>query len=120
MHIGNVELKWLGHSGFLIKNGKTIYIDPYNIKDGMEPADIILITHSHYDHCSFADMGKIVKDGTRIVAPPDCQSKVTKFEAKIKMEIMEPGQELDLNEIKIYALPAYNIDLPFDLYPFLL
>ena len=64
MNIGNVELKWLGHSGFLIKNSKTIYIDPYNIREGLEKADIILITHSHYDHCSVADMEKIVQEGT--------------------------------------------------------
>ena len=54
MKIGNVEIKWLGHDGFFIKkldNGKIIYIDPYNISDNLEKADLILITHGHYDHC---------------------------------------------------------------------
>ena len=58
MKINDVELKWLGHAGFLIKNSKVIYIDPYNIKDGLEKADIILISHSHYDHCSIEDYRK--------------------------------------------------------------
>jgi L-ascorbate metabolism protein UlaG (beta-lactamase superfamily) len=113
MKIKNIELKWLGHAGFLIKNKKIIYIDPYNIKDGLEPADVILITHSHYDHCSYPDMGKIVKEGTMIVVSADCQSKITKFNVPIKIEIIEPEQELDLGEVKIYAFPAYNINKHF-------
>ena len=113
MKIKNIEIKWLGHSGFLIKNSKTIYIDPYNIKSGLEKADIILITHSHYDHCSFADLEKIIKENTKIIMPADCQSKITRFKVQIKMEIIEPFQEIDLGEIQISAIPAYNIDKHF-------
>ncbi|MEM3091267.1 MAG: MBL fold metallo-hydrolase [Candidatus Pacearchaeota archaeon] len=113
MKINGIELKWLGHAGFQIKNKKILYIDPYNIKDGLEPADIILITHSHYDHCSFADIGKIVKEGTKIVVTPDCQSKITKFDVAIKIELIEPEQEIDFGDIKIYAFPSYNIDKHF-------
>ncbi|MCX6749397.1 MAG: MBL fold metallo-hydrolase, partial [Candidatus Pacearchaeota archaeon] len=113
MKINGIELKWLGHSGFLIKNSKVIYIDPYNIKDGLEKADLILITHSHYDHCSFADLDKIAQEGTKIIAPADCQSTITKFKIPVKIELIEPGQELDLNEIKISAVASYNIDKHF-------
>ncbi len=113
MKIKDIELKWLGHAGFLIKNKKTIYIDPYNLKGDLEPADVILITHSHYDHCSFPDMSKIVKEGTRIFASADCQSKITKFSVPIKIELVEPSQELDLGDIKIYTFPSYNIDKHF-------
>jgi L-ascorbate metabolism protein UlaG (beta-lactamase superfamily) len=113
MNIGKIELKWLGHSGFLIKNSKIIYIDPYQIKDNSEKADLIFITHSHQDHCSIADMQKIVQDGTRIIMPADCQSKITRFTVPIKMEIVEPGQELSLGEIKVSVLPSYNLDKHF-------
>ena len=113
MKIGNVEIKWLGHSGFLIKNSRVIYIDPYNIKEENEKADLILITHSHYDHCSVADIKKIVKEGTRIILPADCQSKITRFDVPIKMEIIEPGQEIDLRDVEISAFPSYNIDKHF-------
>ncbi len=111
--MNGVELKWLGHAGFLVKNSKVIYIDPYNIKDGLEKADMILITHSHYDHCSFADMDKIVKEGTRILAPADCQSTITKFKTPVKMELIEPGQELEFGDLKISTLPSYNLDKHF-------
>ncbi|MBM3228409.1 MBL fold metallo-hydrolase [Candidatus Pacearchaeota archaeon] len=113
MRINGIELKWLGHAGFLIKNSKTIYIDPYNLKENSEPADMILITHSHYDHCSYPDLGKIIKEGTRIIASADCQSTITKFTVPLKIELIEPNQELDLGEIKIYALPSYNLDKHF-------
>ncbi len=113
MKIGEVELKWLGHSGFLIKNTSVVYIDPYQIKEGSEKADLILITHSHYDHCSVADMQKIVKRGTKIVMPADCQSKITRFDVPIEMEIVEPGQELNLRDVRISTLPSYNTDKHF-------
>lgn len=113
MNFGEIELKWLGHSGFLIKNHKTIYIDPYNIKADSEKADIILITHSHYDHCSIADIKNIIKDGTKILLTADCQSKMTRFDIPIDMQIIEPNQELSFGEIKISTLSSYNIEKPF-------
>jgi L-ascorbate metabolism protein UlaG (beta-lactamase superfamily) len=113
MKIDNVEIKWLGHSGFMIKNSHVIYIDPYNIKEDSEKADLILITHSHYDHCSFGDMKKIAKEGTKIVMTADVQSKITRFDIPIEMEIVEPNQEMTFWDIKISTLPAYNIDKSF-------
>jgi len=113
MKFGEIELRWLGHSGFLIKNHKVIYIDPYNIKPDSEKADIILITHSHYDHCSVADIKSIIKDGTKIFLTADCQSKMTRFETLIDMQIVEPNQELTLGEIKLSTIPSYNPEKPF-------
>ena len=112
MKLGNISLHWLGHSGFLIKNNKIIYIDPFQINAGKEKADIILITHSHHDHCSIADIEKIVKNGTVIVVPPDCQSKITKIE-NVSMQIIIPGDEITVEGIKIQAVPAYNIKKEF-------
>lgn len=113
MEIEGVKIQWLGHAGFLIKDRKVIYIDPYNIKDNSEKADLILITHSHYDHCSVADINKIIKEGTKIILPADCQSKIARFNIPITMQIVEPGQEVIYNGFKIFTLPAYNLDKPF-------
>ncbi|MCK5150093.1 MBL fold metallo-hydrolase [Candidatus Pacearchaeota archaeon] len=123
MDIGNIEIKWLGHSGFLIKSsapggvpspeGKVIYIDPYNLREGSEKADLILITHSHYDHCSVVDINKIIKEGTKIIMSPDCQSKIAKFDVQIRMEVAEPNQEFMFGDIKISTFPAYNLHKPF-------
>jgi L-ascorbate metabolism protein UlaG (beta-lactamase superfamily) len=113
MKIGKVEIDWLGHSGILIKDSKIIYIDPYAIKDNSEKADFILITHSHYDHCSIEDMQKIVQPGTKIILPPDCQSKVTRFSVPVQIEIFQPDQEKSFGAIKISSFPAYNVDKSF-------
>src|SRR3989344_2271802 len=108
MKIGeNIELKWLGHASFMLRNlkdRKIIYIDPYNLKENVseeDKADIILITHSHYDHCSIADINKIVKDGTAIVLTADSQSKITRLNFKVKIQIIEPGREISLGNIKV-------------------
>ena len=110
MNIGGIELKWLGHSGFLIKNHRVIYIDPYNVKPDLEKADIILITHSHYDHCSIADIRSLVKKGTKIVLTADSQSKITRLDLPIDIQIVEPNQELNFGELKISTFPSYNLD----------
>lgn len=112
MDIDGVEIKWLGHAGFFIKNSKVIYIDPYNISETSEKADLILLTHSHYDHCSVADIEKVLKEGTKILATADCQSKLTRFN-DIEMIIVEPGNEFDFGSVKISSLNAYNLDKHF-------
>ncbi len=113
MKIGDVELKWLGHAGFLIENSKVIYIDPFKIKEGLPKADLILLTHSHYDHCSVEDIEKIIKEGTRILLTADSQSKIVRFETPVRIEIVEPGQELDFGSLKITTFPAYNVGKHF-------
>ncbi len=113
MQIGDVEIKWLGNSGFFINNKKTIYIDPYKINEHTKKADLIFLTHSHYDHCSVADMEKIIKEGTKIIVPADCQSKVTRFNIPIDIMVVEVGDEFEIGDIKVSVLPAYNVDKPF-------
>jgi L-ascorbate metabolism protein UlaG (beta-lactamase superfamily) len=109
MLLNSITLEFLGHSGFLIKTPTRILaIDPYNISDKVPQADIILITHSHYDHCSLIDIKKIAKPNATIIITADSQSKITKCE-NVKMEIIEPGDKLDIANIKIEAVPAYNI-----------
>jgi len=113
MKIGSIDLEWLGHATFKIKfSGLTIYIDPYQIVKP-DKADIILVTHSHYDHCSQQDIEKIAKDGTIVVATPDCQSNLARLKQKIEIKLIEPGKELTIKEIKIKAVEAYNQNKKF-------
>ena len=114
MEIGTINLDYLGHSGFLIttKEGLKIAIDPYNLSPTLSKADIILITHSHYDHCSIKDIQKLAKKGATIIVPADAQSKIAHIQ-DVKMQVIEIGDEIQLEGLKIQAVPAYNKDKTF-------
>ena len=103
------QMKWLGHDTFKIESGgKVIYTDPFQLKEGLPKADLILITHEHYDHCSPDDVRKITKDGTVIVAPGDCEGKLT---GNVRM--VKPGDRLTEMGVDIEAVPAYNTNKQF-------
>ncbi len=109
MQIQGININWLGHAGFNIEN--KIIIDPFKITVPIR-ADIILITHPHYDHCSLEDIEKSIKNSTTIIAPPDCTSKFSKQE-KGNIKIITPGKTIQIEDIKIEAVPAYNINKEF-------
>ncbi len=107
MDIDGIKIDWLGHASVRITSDKIIYIDPYKIK-GDGKADLILITHGHYDHCSIEDIQKITKPTTIIVATTDCSSK---FSGKVEVadvKLIEPGQAINISGVSIEAVPAYN------------
>lgn len=112
MEVKGVKIDYLGHSGFLFSNGKSIIIDPYNLPEKPVKADLILITHSHYDHCSIKDIEKVKKEGSVVVIPADAQSKITKVDG-VNMQIIEPGDELTFGSVKVEAVPAYNVNKNF-------
>jgi len=115
MKIQDVELEWLGHASFKVGyRGKTIFIDPYQLKTE-EKADIILITHSHYDHCSLPDIEKIVKDGTIVICTADSQSNINRIQKKIEIVLLEPEKEVSLRDVRIKAVRAYNSSKQFHL-----
>jgi len=102
------NITWLGHDGVLIKgNGKAIIIDPFQIKE-CEPADIILVTHEHYDHCSPEDINKVRKDSTMIVTEADSAKKLSG-----DVRVVQPGDKLTVSGIEIEAVPAYNTNKNF-------
>ncbi|MCD6478623.1 MAG: MBL fold metallo-hydrolase [Candidatus Diapherotrites archaeon] len=108
MEIDGLHLVWLGHAGFKVKsNNIVIYIDPYQIEED-EKADIVLITHDHYDHCSKEDVEKIMKDDTIIVCNEASAKKLG-----VQAKIIDAGKTIDVMGIKITAVPAYNIGKEF-------
>ena len=98
---------WYGHATMKFSGEKIVYIDPYELHlKQYESADIILITHEHYDHCSPEDIRKISKDETVIYAPLSCKAELNDF-AHVK--IIAPGEISIEQGVRIEAIPAYNI-----------
>jgi L-ascorbate metabolism protein UlaG (beta-lactamase superfamily) len=108
MEIDGLHLVWLGHAGFKVKsNNIVIYIDPYQIEED-EKADIVLITHDHYDHCSKEDVEKVMKHDTTIVCNEASAKKLG-----VQAKIIDVGETVDVMGIKITAVPAYNVGKEF-------
>jgi L-ascorbate metabolism protein UlaG (beta-lactamase superfamily) len=101
------KIVWLGHDGFRIDAGKTVYIDPYQIPDG-PGADLILITHEHFDHCSPEDVAKIQKSDSVIVTEKDSAAKLSG-----DVRVVQVGDSLTIDNITVEAVPAYNTNKDF-------
>ncbi|MEJ2242466.1 MAG: MBL fold metallo-hydrolase [Candidatus Bathyarchaeota archaeon] len=99
-----ISVLWLGHSSFQIKvDGKNIYIDPYKGKY-VDSADLILITHSHFDHCDLSKIKKVQKNDTIIIAPKACIT-----ETGVTIKTLQPGEKFVFEDITVQAVEAYNV-----------
>jgi L-ascorbate metabolism protein UlaG (beta-lactamase superfamily) len=100
------SVEWLGHAGFRITVARAvIYIDPYRAGDG-PPADLILITHGHYDHFSPQDVERLSQGDTWLVGPPAVAERVSGNVLSVA-----PGEEIEeelVRGIEIAAVAAYN------------
>ncbi len=104
----SIKIKWLGHDGFLFEKNIKIIIDPYRISKPIE-ADLILLSHNHFDHMSLEDLKKVSSKKTTIVAAKECIEKLDNISCKEKASLL-PGDEKTINGIKIRAIWAYNVD----------
>jgi L-ascorbate metabolism protein UlaG (beta-lactamase superfamily) len=99
-------IDWLGHSGFRIRTREAVvYIDPYRVGDAA-PADLILITHGHYDHFSPQDVERLTHDRTWLVGPAAVAERV-----KGRVASIAPGEMLEdelVPGVHVAALAAYN------------
>ena len=104
----------LCHSSIRFNKDIIIYFDPFKIEKNYNDADIIFITHDHYDHYSEEDVAKVVKKDTVIVAPEDLLTKLLKkgFE-KENIITVKPNENHAVKGLEFQTIPAYNIDKQF-------
>lgn len=101
-------ITWFGHATIMIEDQIVIYIDPFQLPDGAPNADLILVTHDHYDHFSEADISKIIKPETKVIS---IEKVTNSLKQKVKnLVTVKPGDTLSVGNIRIEAVPAYNID----------
>jgi L-ascorbate metabolism protein UlaG (beta-lactamase superfamily) len=84
--------------------GPTVYVDPWGVRPDDDPADLILITHAHYDHFQPEEIAKITKQGTKLVAPHDVAGGLSG-----NVTAVAPGESHEVAGIRFTAVPAYNV-----------
>jgi len=100
------------HSSIKIELDKIIYFDPYGINKKTRDADIIFITHEHFDHYSPDDINKITNENTVIVCPKSMNELMSKTDYKY-IKYVEPYEQYSLGDISFQPIPAYNISKQF-------
>ena len=108
----NIEV--LYHSSIRINKEKTIYIDPFKIDRNYNDADIVFITHDHYDHYSEEDIDKVINENTTIIIPEELLTNLLrKGINKNAIITVEPNEKYMVQGIKFETIPAYNTNKIF-------
>ncbi len=110
-----MKIQWLGHAAVKLSGGgSVVYIDPSvmpylgqkarEAMEGAEPADVVLVTHEHADHCSAETIDRLRKPDTVIVAPASCEAKLGS-----EFRPMSAGDEATFGSVHVRAVEAYNV-----------
>lgn len=109
MDYKGLKIDWLHHACFRIKSEKSIvYTDPYKIINNYNDADLILITHDHYDHLDYNSIKKLINEKTSIVAPKDCSKQLE--DIKNEKIFVSPNEVKIIKDITIKTVNSYNIN----------
>ena len=101
-------------SSIRIEGEKVIYSDPLDIKEKTGDADIVFITHDHYDHFSPEDIEKVMNEGTIFAVPRSIAHKVAESGIPSeKIKALDPGEKTEICGIPVETVPAYNINKRF-------
>ena len=110
MNTDNIKINI--QSSIKITLDKIIYFDPFKIEENYHDADIIFITHNHYDHFDTESINKVKNDNTIIIAPKSMEEEIRSLDLKDYF-YLNPNDELNIDGINIKCLRAYNNEKPF-------
>jgi len=108
MKLLNLDITRIAHDTFRIAGSKVIYVDPFKVTKNDE-ADIVLISHEHFDHLSLEDLDKVIFPGSVILASPLCRDGLKSVKVKA-IHYLDPGGKHTVGQVEIEGLPAYNLD----------
>jgi L-ascorbate metabolism protein UlaG (beta-lactamase superfamily) len=100
------NIHWLGHDSFRLDGSRTVYIDPWKLSAGAPPADLILITHEHYDHFSPDDIARVATPRTTLIGPASVTAQVD----GVATVTLSAGETATVSGVIVTAVAAYNID----------
>jgi L-ascorbate metabolism protein UlaG (beta-lactamase superfamily) len=102
-----VEITWIQHASFRLAGTRVVYIDPWKIPTSPRDGNVVFVSHSHHDHCSPADVAKVLASDGVVVGPADA------LEQTGAGKPLAAGAAIDLEGVKITGVPAYNIAKAF-------
>jgi L-ascorbate metabolism protein UlaG (beta-lactamase superfamily) len=113
MKLLNLDFTRIAHDTFRIAGSKVIYTDPFKVAK-REEADIVLLSHEHFDHMSLEDLEKVVSPGTTVLASPLCKDGIKGLKVR-ETRFLDPGGKFTVGtdktgKVEIEAVPAYNIN----------
>jgi L-ascorbate metabolism protein UlaG (beta-lactamase superfamily) len=100
------NIHWLGHDSIRLDGSVTVYIDPWKLPPGQPPADVVLVTHDHFDHFSLPDIAAVAGPATTIVGPAAVTVQITDHPTVT----LSHGERTIVGGVHIEAVPAYNVD----------
>lgn len=102
-------------SSIRIEGSKILYFDPFQVEDACHDADIIFITHEHFDHFEPDSIAKVKKEDTILVAPESMKKKALSESGMMpdKCVFYGPGGTHEQEGMVIETIPAYNKLKPF-------
>lgn len=103
-----MEITWISHACFKIKtnSGRVIYLDPYQISDGEDKADIIVASHGHFDHIDDKAIKKVWKEDSVLIGPASLGRKLKKHNGKG----LNIGESIEIGDIKVELVPGYTLN----------
>ena len=97
------EITWIGHASFRLSDGNSVlYIDPWKLPDSPHDADVVFVSHPHFDHCSTDDIAKVAKENTLVLTAVDTLVDLP------EENMLVPGDEMAVGEVVIKTVAAYN------------
>lgn len=107
---GNLIISFIGHGSLMFEfNDLIIHVDPVMQEADyakMPEADLIIVTHQHYDHFDLNAIKHLTKKETKLIVTSEC---VLSTEYLADAEILKNGEKTSVYGINIKAVPAYNI-----------
>ncbi len=104
---GDLKVTFIGHASLMFQfGGKVIHVDPvgqFGDYTKLPKADLILVTHDHFDHCDPKTIELLRTAKTKMVMTPPCAAKVTGG------TLLKNGEDTTVDGIRIEAVPAYNL-----------
>ncbi len=104
------NVRVLTHSAIRMESeyGVVLYFDPFDLAEEFHDADAVILTHSHHDHLSPADIAKVSKEGTLLIVPESCAAEA----APLGMPVitLAAGEATSVKGNVVHAVPAYNVE----------